>query len=134
MNSQELMDKVSDEVIARSDFYKEFIALCQDKNKLKSIELLMNHYNCEFDEAKDVSECFIDGTPIPNPDLTPQQIAAANAQAQEWLNKPKCPICGSTNLSKLSNVGKVAKVGLFGIFGAGDLGKTWKCNNCGSKF
>lgn len=87
MNSQELMDKVSDEVIARSDFYKEFIALCQDKNKLKSIELLMNHYNCEFDEAKDVSECFIDGTPIPNPDLTPQQIAAANAQAQEWLNK-----------------------------------------------
>lgn len=68
------------------------------------------------------------------PDLTPQQIAAANAQAQEWLNKPKCPICGSTNLSKLSNVGKAAKIGLFGIFGAGDLGKTWKCNNCGSKF
>ena len=58
----------------------------------------------------------------------------ANAQAQEWLNKPKCPICNSTNLSKLSNVGKVAKVGLFGIFGAGDIGKTWKCNNCGSKF
>ena len=70
----------------------------------------------------------------PNPDLTPQQIAAANAQAQEWLNKPKCPICGSTNLSKLSNVGKAAKIGLFGILGAGDLGKTWKCNNCGSKF
>lgn len=60
--------------------------------------------------------------------------AAANAQAQEWLNKPKCPICGSTNLSKLSNVGKAAKIGLFGILGAGDLGKTWKCNNCGSKF
>ena len=49
-------------------------------------------------------------------------------------NEPKCPICNSTNLSKLSNVGKVAKVGLFGIFGAGDIGKTWKCNNCGSKF
>lgn len=25
-------------------------------------------------------------------------------------------------------------IGLFGIFGAGDLGKTWKCNNCGSKW
>lgn len=55
-------------------------------------------------------------------------------EEQENANKPKCPICNSTNLSKLSNVSKVAKVGLFGIFGAGDLGKTWKCNNCGSKF
>ena len=49
-------------------------------------------------------------------------------------NIPKCPICGSVSLSKISNVGKAASVGLFGIFGAGDLGKTWKCNNCGSKF
>lgn len=55
-------------------------------------------------------------------------------EEQENANKPKCPICNSTNLSKLSNVGKVTKVGLFGIFGAGDIGKTWKCNNCGSKF
>lgn len=49
-------------------------------------------------------------------------------------NIPKCPICQSTDLSKISSTKKVAKVGLFGIFGAGDIGKTWKCNNCGSKF
>lgn len=49
-------------------------------------------------------------------------------------NIPKCPICNSTNLTKISNAGKAAKVGFFGIFGAGDLGKTWKCNNCGSRF
>lgn len=55
-------------------------------------------------------------------------------QSQPTQNIPTCPICGSTNLTKLSNVGKVAKVGFFGIFGAGDLGKTWKCKNCGSKF
>lgn len=53
---------------------------------------------------------------------------------QKEKNIPKCPICGSTNLSKLSSLGKATKVGLFGIFGAGDLGKTYKCNNCGSKF
>lgn len=66
-----------------------------------------------------------------------------NAKIQEKINKantskssniPKCPICGSTNLSKISGMKKAAKIGLFGIFGAGDLGKTWKCNNCGSKF
>ena len=49
-------------------------------------------------------------------------------------NSPKCPICNSTNLSKISTAKKATKVGLFGIFGAGDIGKTWKCNNCGSRF
>lgn len=52
----------------------------------------------------------------------------------ENSNTPKCPICQSTNLSKISNLKKAGKIGLFGIFGAGDIGKTWKCNNCGSKF
>ena len=47
---------------------------------------------------------------------------------------PHCPICGSPDLTKLSALGKVAKIGFFGIFGAGDIGKTYKCNNCGSKF
>lgn len=57
-----------------------------------------------------------------------------NEKVIQSPNIPKCPTCGSTNLSKISNVGKAAKIGLFGIFGAGDLGKTWKCNNCGSKW
>lgn len=46
----------------------------------------------------------------------------------------KCPICNSTNLSKISTTKKAAKIVAFGIFGMGDNGKTWKCNNCGSKF
>lgn len=49
-------------------------------------------------------------------------------------NVPKCPICGSTNLSKITITHKAGKIALFGIFGMGDNGKTWKCNNCGSKF
>ena len=49
-------------------------------------------------------------------------------------NVPKCPICGSTNLSKITIAHKAGKIALFGIFGMGDNGKTWKCNNCGSKF
>lgn len=66
-----------------------------------------------------------------------QQCRKSNAAKREEptpSNLPTCPICGSTNLTKLLNVGKAAKVGFFGIFGAGDLGKTWKCKNCGSKF
>lgn len=53
---------------------------------------------------------------------------------QTPINTPKCPICGSTNLSKISALHKAGKIGLFGIFGMGDNGKTWKCNGCGSKF
>lgn len=56
------------------------------------------------------------------------------ALQQTSKSTPKCPICQSTNLSKISTTKKVAKVGFFGIFGAGDIGKTWKCNNCGSRF
>lgn len=47
---------------------------------------------------------------------------------------PKCPICGSTDLTQISTVKKAAKVATFGIYGAGDIGKTWRCNNCKSKF
>lgn len=50
------------------------------------------------------------------------------------INKPHCPICNSTSLSPISTTKKVAKIAMFGIFGMGDNGKTWKCNNCGSKF
>lgn len=55
-------------------------------------------------------------------------------QAAREKNIPRCPICQSTNLSKISAVQKGIKVGLFGIFGAGDIGKTYQCNNCKSRF
>lgn len=45
-----------------------------------------------------------------------------------------CPVCKSQNVQRISTIGKYAKVGVFGILGADDLGKTWKCNVCGSKF
>lgn len=47
---------------------------------------------------------------------------------------PKCPVCGSTKLTRISTVSKAAKIYAFGIYGAGDIGKIYKCNNCGVKF
>ena len=67
-----------------------------------------------------------------------KQANAIRKEIQEYQEKqqntPKCPICQSTNLSKITTVQKAGKIALFGIFGMGDNGKTWKCNNCGSKF
>ena len=61
-------------------------------------------------------------------------LQQATFDKQRESNKPKCPICQSTNLSKITTLQKTGKIALFGIFGMGDNGKTWKCNNCGSKF
>lgn len=133
MTSQDLMDKLSDDTIARSEFYKEFSKVGETKNKLKCIELLMKHYNCGFDEAREVMDFILDGKPLPNPDLTPQQIAQVNAQAQDWLNKVHCPYCNSTNCKKISGVSKATSVAMFGIFSQ-KVKKQWHCNNCKSDF
>jgi hypothetical protein len=133
MTSQDLMNKLSDDIITRSEFYKEFSKVGETKNKLKCIELLMEHYNCEFDEAREVMDFVLDGKPLPNPNLTPQQIAQANAQAQELLNKVHCPYCNSTNCKKISGVSKATSVAMFGIFSQ-KVKKQWHCNNCKSDF
>ena len=133
MTSQDLMDKLSDDTIARSEFYKEFSKVGETKNKLKCIELLIEHYNCEFDEAREVMDFILDGRPLPNPDLTPQQIVQANAQAQELLNKVHCPYCNSTNCKKISGVSKATSVAMFGIFSQ-KVKRQWHCNNCKSDF
>ena len=67
------------------------------------------------------------------PNLTPQQIAAANAQAQELLNKPKCPTCGSTNVEKISFGKKALGGALFGLLSS-DVRKSMHCKNCGYKW
>ena len=68
-----------------------------------------------------------------------EQQNKINQEAQKILDKqnciPKCPICGSTNIKKITMTTRVAKTATFGIAGAvDDAGKTYKCNNCGSKF
>lgn len=54
-----------------------------------------------------------------------------NKIKQEQANKPKCPICGSTNISKISTLNRAVSVGLLGL-ASSKIGKTHKCNKCGS--
>ena len=63
-----------------------------------------------------------------------QQQRIENNRIEKETHIPKCPICQSTDLSKITTAHKVGKIALFGVFGMGDNGKTWKCNNCGSRF
>lgn len=50
---------------------------------------------------------------------------------QEQSNQPKCPYCGSTNISKIGIINRSISVGLFGL-ASDKIGKTHKCNKCGS--
>ena len=98
--------------------------------------LLSSRWNSKLDLIKKIRE-------MTGCDLRPAKLIVDQLDMQGLIklapypkndNTPKCPICNSTNLSKISTLKKAGKIGLFGIFGAGDVGKTWQCNNCGSKF
>lgn len=53
---------------------------------------------------------------------------------KDYSNVPKCPICNSTKIHKISITNKAASALTFGIFAASHVGKTYKCDICGSKF
>lgn len=45
---------------------------------------------------------------------------------------PKCPTCGSTDISKISSLNRTASIVGFGILSK-KIGKQWQCNNPGCK-
>lgn len=68
-----------------------------------------------------------------------EQQAKNLAQMQKEKDKvnciPKCPICGSQNVQKITITTRAVKTVAFGVVGVvDDAGKTFKCENCGSKF
>ena len=62
-----------------------------------------------------------------------ERIARNRAGLSPLDNHPKCPTCGSENLSRISGIGTISIFGNFGITN-GDAGKTFKCNNCGYRW
>lgn len=62
---------------------------------------------------------------------TPEQEAKWAMQRALESNQPKCPTCQSTNISKVGTLNRMASVGLFGL-ASSKIGKTYKCNSCGS--
>lgn len=61
-----------------------------------------------------------------NAEFTAKFFAERNS-----VGLPKCPSCGSTNISKIGVGERALSVGMFGIL-SGKIGKTHKCNNCGN--
>ena len=64
-----------------------------------------------------------------------EEQSKINTEIRTDINIPKCPICQSTNLKKITFTKRAVKTAVFGAVGAiDDAGKTYRCENCGSKF
>ncbi len=61
---------------------------------------------------------------------TPPSILMAQQMAQ---NKPKCPICGSTDLKKLTALDRGVSTFMWGL-GSNKIGKTYECRKCKATF
>ena len=59
------------------------------------------------------------------------KMAHGKAVLEENIRIPKCPTCGSTNISKIGTANRMISTGLFGL-ASSKIGKTHKCNNCGT--
>lgn len=50
---------------------------------------------------------------------------------EEQARTPKCPSCGSANISKIGFLNRAVSTGFLGL-ASSKIGKTHKCNKCGS--
>lgn len=68
---------------------------------------------------------------INNPELSKREYKVIGKVIDPTKPQPKCPTCSSTNISKIGTLNRMASVGLFGL-ASSKIGKTHKCNSCGS--
>lgn len=128
MTAYELMGKIVEESDKGTEFYKELSKTTDTKDKLKCIQMLMEHFDCGFDEARIVMDNVLNREPVlPDPDPIQE------AKAAESMRKVTCPYCGSVNVKKVSTISRMASVGFFGL-SSKKVGKQWHCNNCKSDF
>lgn len=59
------------------------------------------------------------------------KLEHGRAVLEERSRTPKCPSCGSTNISKIGFLNRAVSTGFLGL-ASSKIGKTHKCNKCGS--
>lgn len=140
MTIQEMIDYLNSRRCPDLLFYK-LEKLTNQNNIVEAVNCIQKHFECNNDVANQVyieykKQIYNELKRIDDEiksSLTPQQIAHANAVAQEWQNKPKCPTCNSTNIEKISLTKKAFGGAMFGLFSS-DIRNSMHCKNCGCKW
>lgn len=94
-------------------------------------------YLLETDQYKEIfcNKCWHSEKLYISDELKAEWQAQAEEKNRQKSCKPKCPICGSTDLKKITTSKRVFKTALFGLAGAvDDAGKTYQCGKCKAKF
>lgn len=97
---------------------KKFIAVTQDMRKLTNVAKTFKLCQMILENEK-VPEEYNDNYTMD---------VFNNEQRAIQASKPKCPMCGSTNISKISSLNRTVSIVGFGILSK-KIGKQWQCNN-----
>lgn len=84
--------------------------------------------NCRY-PLKPTSEVKNIKHPELNPMLNNNHVIGEIKDSNKFT--PKCPTCGSSSISKIGTLNRTVSTGLFGL-ASSKIGKTHKCNNCGT--
>lgn len=109
-------------LVAVAIFSRSYEALRQENiSKRKSaLNLMKTNYEKYTQEQNQAFERIIEQQSI--------------TKQTDEIHSPRCPICGSYDLSQITPLQKAGKIFVWGVYAASDMSKTWKCNSCGSKF
>lgn len=100
---------------AEEEFKQRYIYKSKDAQKLKDSK------DDKIDNFIKVRQMARDGVQFTsNPD----------SSIKKQTYTPKCPTCGSPNISKIGTVERAGSVAAFGL-ASKKIGKTFKCSNCG---
>lgn len=79
-----------------------------------------------YDRRRGITICLKCGE-----DLIPESEYRGQPLYGSGSSKVTCPYCHSTNVTKIGTVNRAVSVGMFGL-ASSKIGKTHKCNDCGS--
>ncbi len=124
------------------DYYKFYCSPEMDDIKIRSKHFSDQYFIDAVDFSAKVYR-YLDLTPNPADDFLYQLIESDftlesfngeslsefnQKQSTMLASKPKCPMCGSTNISKIGSLNRAASIAGFGILSR-KIGKQWQCNN-----
>ena len=133
MSKQKAMDLITKFALAKNgkSILSQLDKYVKMQDKDNAIRFIINNSDCDQNTAIEVYSIMVgDIKPKLENTLSPAEIAHNRQEAQDLLNKPKCPTCNSTNLKKVSATSKVVNTAVFGLFGTKRF-KQFHCNNCG---
>lgn len=109
-DAEETKQTIFDELVKSSPEFEQRLFDSRDK--------ILAQNDAEYNRVMSIGNAIRNG-------VKPEEAFKGN------FSVAKCPSCGSTNISKIGLVNRAISVGVFGL-ASSKIGKTHKCNSCGT--